>query len=996
MPLGFGDGPYLQDCIIHLRANISQLMKDTFPFAICCFLDRKKRITNKERKMKSKASILFDMSVALGSEMKNSISSIANQSIKEIEIILGYYGTVIPNTDYVFSVCKYPIKIKYVNLSSSNTKADALKKMIEQSESDLIFFNHNGVCYSFDFIRKVLDSYEDERKVFLSKEILKGENGEKYIINNSVASRQGIVINIEDVFLHYLRDCPELMDYENRGYRKEAVLGYISEIKNDTIEQSADTVLFYFALREILEKKKIALIDNIYITKKSSIFLENANEIWKKISICKNTLKTVDNSDHLLDIQKIEFKENDYCKIKFDNYNLDCLKKMILEHEIISFDIYDTLLIRPLWRPEDLFYILQNIISKEFSSADFIDFRSMRIEAEHMAREKAINGEVFLDDIYTSLATLTGFNDERLQEIKQKELKLEYDLTYQRITGKEIYDFAVWAKKRIILTSDMYLPKEFILSLLEKNGYSVPNNFFLSAEQKQTKSGYGLYQIIEQNFPNSKILHIGDNYQTDYLNCRTMGIDSFHLPKCTNMMNNESSLSSFFNMVYSNNIGMYNSPYIFNTDTGMRVLWAVVANKLFDNPYQNFKRDTMFNSDPYWMGASVGGLFTWTLIKEIKKREQEYDSIVFVARDGFLLNKCMTKISSSEKYKYCRISRKSLFPLCVSKSEGLQIKNIGLVNNVSPYDVYKLINRILSCNEIEFDEFCKINGKEKDEKFESLREFSIFGSKLVDKYFDEQKYEDYKAIIYSYLSKFFVGKSLLVDMGYSGRVESILTSAFGFQIESLYIHTKEDSINTRALAKNLCINSIIPFSPVENIWLRELLNSELIGSCIAYKAVNSITQPVLDSCVYTNREKSIIESFQTGVEDFVVYINTVFGKYLDSFSFNSYDGVFPFEFFLTNMSEDDKKTFEPCFFEDDLGVGKKSSMDSLFNYIPKTFPSVKEIAFPSKKCETVYNVLCRRDLIKKTFRSKHSKKWYFKPLRQLYRICRKVKRVIFS
>ena len=69
--------------------------------------------------MQDYISIVFDCPNLLGMDLRSSIASIANQSYKKIEIVLGYYGEVIPKPDYIYTECKYPTEIKYVDISDA-------------------------------------------------------------------------------------------------------------------------------------------------------------------------------------------------------------------------------------------------------------------------------------------------------------------------------------------------------------------------------------------------------------------------------------------------------------------------------------------------------------------------------------------------------------------------------------------------------------------------------------------------------------------------------------------------------------------------------------------------------------------------------------------------------------------------------------------------------------------------------------------------------------
>ena len=76
----------------------------------------------------------------------------------------------------------------------------------------------------------------------------------------------------------------------------------------------------------------------------------------------------------------------------FENIDLE-------NYEIISFDIFDTLIIRYVEKPEDIFSII------EYRIKDAIDFKNKRINAEKIARRK-FEREITIDDIYSELKNI--------------------------------------------------------------------------------------------------------------------------------------------------------------------------------------------------------------------------------------------------------------------------------------------------------------------------------------------------------------------------------------------------------------------------------------------------------------------------------------------------------------------------------------------------------------------------------------------------------------
>ena len=219
------------------------------------------------------------------------------------------------------------------------------------------------------------------------------------------------------------------------------------------------------------------------------------------------------------------------------------LKRKICSPEIkfVSFDIFDTLIQRPFLNPADMFHFLTYEYNKERSA--FVDFYTIRVEAESYRKGKesfvrpSIE-EITLDDIYDEIAEQTLIPKETLERLKKMEIELETHFSEPRKIGKELYELALEAGKKIIICSDMYLPIEVVKEILKQNGFEGYEKFYLSSDVKKRKSQKSLFYHIakELNIKNTKsILHIGDNYFSDVENPKACGWESFHLPNSIDM-----------------------------------------------------------------------------------------------------------------------------------------------------------------------------------------------------------------------------------------------------------------------------------------------------------------------------------------------------------------------------------------------------------------------------------------------------------------------------
>ena len=84
----------------------------------------------------------------------------------------------------------------------------------------------------------------------------------------------------------------------------------------------------------------------------------------------------------------------------------------------------------------------------------------------------------------------------KYQQYKEKELYFEALTLRKHPENYELYKFAKDNHKKIIITSDMYLPKDFLEKVLQQNGYDEIDKIYVSSEYKKTKATGTLYQQI--------------------------------------------------------------------------------------------------------------------------------------------------------------------------------------------------------------------------------------------------------------------------------------------------------------------------------------------------------------------------------------------------------------------------------------------------------------------------------------------------------------------
>ena len=193
---------------------------------------------------------------------------------------------------------------------------------------------------------------------------------------------------------------------------------------------------------------------------------------------------------------------------------IDSVLAKAKNYDVITFDVFDTLLIRDVIDPADIFTLAYGTVG-----------RYIRILAEIKARQKSKNGEVTLDDINS----VCPFSCEK---------ELDFETKYCRANPKmfEIYSKLKESGKKIYAISDMYLSSDFIGSLLNKAGIDIP--VLVSCEEHVSKKDGQLFNVFLKKFSYSSnsVLHIGDSIISDYEGAKKAGIESFIVERHHNIL----------------------------------------------------------------------------------------------------------------------------------------------------------------------------------------------------------------------------------------------------------------------------------------------------------------------------------------------------------------------------------------------------------------------------------------------------------------------------
>ena len=372
---------------------------------------------------------------------------------------------------------------------------------------------------------------------------------------------------------------------------------------------------------------------------------------------------------------------------------------------LYSFDLFDTLLGRRVEPPELVHRTVAERISEHLESQVSPEhILQLRSQVEHKLRQQAAaqrcDFECSYPDIVSGLVqALTGGSDPDLVDwISNVEMEIEKACLFVKPGIKTILQELNARDKKVVIASDMYLPREHIVALLEAKGISsCIDAVFVSSQSFRCKYSGKLFADIMAFFQAepTQIVHCGDNKISDYSVPRSLGIDAVYLREKKDLKRRE-MLKKYYYL--GNSSAFWKGRYC------MQAIGSLPAK-------QNAKYQDFFYRYGYEVLGFIFCSYMQGLIQQVQ--EKEIKTVYFLARDGFLLQKlfdrfateydaslrrvttryaCLTRQSTAPASLIHGMSHfKALLPLYNPKQRGLL--SILHAYNLSPHDFSKAAAR---------------------------------------------------------------------------------------------------------------------------------------------------------------------------------------------------------------------------------------------------------------------------------------------------------------
>lgn len=563
---------------------------------------------------------------------------------------------------------------------------------------------------------------------------------------------------------------------------------------------------------------------------------------------------------------------------KVYHYSLDDIKKIVQQEKIkvVSFDLFDNLLVRPSMRPTDIFYLLEEKVRREYG----LDFVGMRLHAE----EELHTDDATLADIWNYIGKKHSLNLGVVNTLMNLEIELEKRLLTVRPEMLSVLNCAKKAGKRVIITTDMYLGANILSDILASKGVTHIDAIYVSSDLHARKSDGKLYALIaeKEKVENpAQIVHIGDNFRSDYQMALDAGVTGVYYPSIW-----EDACGS--GRPWERVLGADSSedPYIRLMTSYAIYDTYLIRGRKFDS---NRCLDNLGDVASLLLGNVLLAIAFDLLNNE--QIQQDYDGVFFAARDGYLPRKIYDIIASEVKGSlpshYFQASRQALsytsYPGFIEQFDDI---SAGTINQ--PYRLENYIKLIIVDKSLVHQILSSMTDEERSidlsEHLLEARSVLVRYKERLDAYFSVQR-----ELAQKYYGNLFPEQEkryLIFDCGYSGSVSIGLTGArkdCDIKFDKYYIwQTKTNQKRDRENGtKTFCLSPSDDFAGTNLVF--EECFSPLEGSCIGFEMQNENVVGVQDSLSPDeNMTRSLYEIHHI-CEDYARHFVDLFKPYLSCF-----------------------------------------------------------------------------------------------------------------
>ena len=334
-------------------------------------------------------------------------------------------------------------------------------------------------------------------------------------------------------------------------------------------------------------------------------------------------------------------------------YTKQELLQAIDESEAVSFDLFDTLLVRNVSSLDDLLSIID--IRLRDKNINITDFVNIRTRAE---KKLSIGRAPRLDEIYCEVLNTTGDLNSDAKELSIIEYAVDLDTIEARREMVTLVNEIIEMGKPVYITSDCYYSKTQLQEILKVIGVNKVTDIIVSCEYDTSKTG-NLFEKLIAIAGTKNIIHIGDDTVADEESAKRHGIKAFRIYSAIELL----ELIGGLNLLYN------------DQSLSDRIRIGMFTANLFNSPFQ-FEDDSKYINvnSPF----DIGYLFAAPMVMDFTRWFEEktielgIENRWLCARDGFLLRRLYEVMYPDVRVEYFYTSRISAIRAGMDSFEDIE------------------------------------------------------------------------------------------------------------------------------------------------------------------------------------------------------------------------------------------------------------------------------------------------------------------------------------
>jgi FMN phosphatase YigB (HAD superfamily) len=579
-------------------------------------------------------------------------------------------------------------------------------------------------------------------------------------------------------------------------------------------------------------------------------------------------------------------------------------------YDVISFDIFDTLLTRIFYYPDAIFSLIEHKLYFEWGLK--LKFLSIRKRSEALLRRKAWKGDVTIHEIYEEIARMAGLTQELSDKIKNLEIDLECRFSHVRPVMVDLMNQAKSRGKRVILTSDMYLTKDIIEFMLRKNNIINYDCIYISCEFKKRKDKGELWDYIrEVECKNGeRLLHIGDDEYSDVQIPGSKGICPYHI---------FSPRIAFENSRIGANIDRLKD----KTGWATNAFIGIIVNKEYNDPFVfGAKRFSFFNDYTDFGYAVLGPICFGFMSRLITlSMKHEVKTIYFLSREGFFLKKIYDAIIlRKDNWQKIGVPAKSQYLLCSRRAnEVASLYNLDDIERVLRCPYKGTISDLFDVRfglgadffESELSSYGIVGGQ-KISLPDDIDKIRAIAYRISDKIFAHASIERGPLLNYCRKSGLMSKEAYwLVGVGYSGTIQHSLSRILNKALHGYYMMTTNGIIMDKYNKYDSCFAKRENWVTTKIPLMRYSLLFESIftspdGQLIKFIESGDNVIPVFGPVKETQKNRDHLEKIINGVISYAMDIIDLFGPEILQAKYNFDDLQYFYECVIQDKIMDEQ------------------------------------------------------------------------------------------